>query len=118
MAEKREGKEKEVTFNQGTPQEHTAKLHETPGHDYVGAHKQSHGAYGVAAVTEKLKGMDFPASKQDVMNRLEGEDIHWSKGQDVDLGRISGRMPERFNSPVDVVKAISDNVDESKREHQ
>ena len=118
MPEKRQGNEKEVTFYKGTPQEKKVTLHDNPDHEYVGAHKGSHGAYGVAAVTEKLKGLDFPASKQDVMGRLEGEAIHWSKERDVDWGAIANRLPERFDSPVDVVKAISSNLDEARRENQ
>lgn len=110
MAEHQEGKEKEVTFYEGAPQEKHVPLHDTGG--YVGAHKGSHGAYGVAAVTEKLKGIDFPASKQEVIDRIGDEDIQWSKDKKVNLRVIFDRMPDRLEAPTDVVKVVSDHIDE------
>lgn len=110
---KREGNEKEVTFYKGTPQEKKVTLHETEG--YVGAHKGSHGAYGVAAVTEKLKGLDFPATRQEVMERLEG-DVQWSKDRTVNLRELANNLPNRFERPTDVVRAISDNLEERETE--
>lgn len=116
MPGREKGQEKEVTFRKGTPEERTVTLHETGG--YVGAHKGTHGAYGVAAVTERLKGLDFPASKADVVDHIGNEDVQWSKDRCVNLRVIFDRMPERFDSPVEVVKVISDHLDEIGTEDQ
>ena len=109
MTEKKTGNEKEVTFYEGTDREKTVTLKETGG--YVGAHKGAHEAYGVAAVTEKLKGLDFPATRDDVIERLGDEEVQWSKEKTLNLREVVDRLPNRFERPTDVVKAISDNVD-------
>lgn len=116
MSKREKGQEKEVTFYKGTPEEKKVTLHETGG--YVGAHKGTHGAYGVAAVTERLKGLDFPASKADVVGHIGNEDVQWSKERSINLRVIFDRMPERFDSPVEVVKVISEHLDEIGPEEQ
>ena len=109
------GAEKKVTFYEGTPQEHTAILHTTPDHEYVGAHKHAGGPYGAAAVAEKLKGLDFPASKQEVIEHL-GDEVQWSKDQKVNLRVIFDRLPETLTAPPQILELISDNLEEAKEE--
>lgn len=70
-------------------------------------------AYGVAAVAQVLGGMDFPASKQEILEHTKGhEEISWTKDQKVNLRVIFDRIDqEQFDSPVDVVKQVSDKVE-------
>ncbi|MBO9539292.1 DUF2795 domain-containing protein [bacterium] len=114
MAERETGKEREVTFHKGTPEEKTVTFHETPHHKNVGAHRPGHRPYGVTAVTEKLKGLDFPASKREILSRFPDEEVQWSKDRRVNLRVAFDRMPERIESPVEVVKAVSEHLDEIK----
>lgn len=106
------GSEREVTFHdaQGNPKQVT--LHETHDHENVGAHRHPGEVYGVAAVTKLLHGLDFPASKRDVLQHVKGhEEVHWSKDQTVNLRVIFDRLPDtEFASPVEVVEDISNEV--------
>lgn len=107
------GEAKKVTFYKGTPQEHTAILHTTHNHDYVGAHKDPNGPYGAAAVAEKLKGLDFPASKQEVIARL-GDEVQWTKDHKLNLRVIFDRLPDEIVAPPEVLEVISNNLDQAK----
>ncbi|HBN07807.1 MAG TPA: hypothetical protein DD435_03865 [Cyanobacteria bacterium UBA8530] len=72
-------------------------------------------AYGIAAVTQALEGLDFPASKDDVINKVKGhEDVHWSKDKTINLRAIFLRMDQKeFESMAGVVHQVSE---EAKKE--
>ncbi|CAD5982589.1 hypothetical protein PCC9214_05009 [Planktothrix tepida] len=69
-------------------------------------------AYGVAAVTQALSGIDFPASKEDVLQQAQGhEEIQWTKEQTVDLRSILEQAgQDQFDSMPELVEAISQSV--------
>lgn len=69
-------------------------------------------AYGMAAVTQALEGTDFPASKQDLMNRAGDKDVEIEKGKPVKLRSILEKMPDRqYNSMADVVSEAQGQVE-------
>ena len=67
-------------------------------------------AYGMAAVTKALQGMDFPATKADLMRRAGDQRISWTKGgQKVKLADLISQAPaDNFPSMAQVVSAVSD----------
>lgn len=67
-------------------------------------------AYGMAAVTKALQGLDFPANKQDVINRAGDQEIAWRKGgQKVKLADLIRQAPtDHFPSMAQVVSAVAD----------
>lgn len=96
-----------------------------PKHEWKGEHETRQGewqvpyekpgvpkgeAYGIAAVTQALEGVDFPASKQDLLNRVKGhEEIHWTKDKTVNLRTIFMRTDmDQFESMAGVVHAVSE----------
>lgn len=65
-------------------------------------------AYGIAAVTQALSGLDFPVSKQDVLKRAGNQQIEYHKGQPVSLKKIiEGTDEENFPSMANIVEAVS-----------
>jgi hypothetical protein len=66
-------------------------------------------AYGVAAVTQALAGIDFPASKEDILQQAQGhEEIHWTKDTTVDLRSLLEQSDQdRFDSMSELVEVIS-----------
>ncbi len=70
-------------------------------------------AYGIAAVTQALSGLDFPASKQDVLKRAGSQQIEYRKGQPVSLRRIIEDIDvNEFPSMANIVEAVSDALKE------
>lgn len=71
-------------------------------------------AYGVAAVTQALAGIDFPASREEILQQAkDSEQIHWTKDRTIDLRSLleqTGR--DRFESMSEVVELVSQNVKE------
>ncbi|WP_066375412.1 MULTISPECIES: DUF2795 domain-containing protein [unclassified Anabaena] len=71
-------------------------------------------AYGVAAVTQALSGIDFPASKDEILQQAKGhEEIHWTKEKTIDLKTLldqTGR--DRFDSMPELVEVISESTRE------
>ena len=71
-------------------------------------------AYGVAAITQALSGIDFPASRDEILQQAKDrEQIHWTKDRTIDLRSLleqTGR--DRFESMSQVVELVSQNVKE------
>ncbi len=67
-------------------------------------------AFGIAAVTQALKGLDFPVSKKELLNHVgRGHKIEYRKGQPVDLYRIiNDTNVDEFPSMANIVEAVSD----------
>lgn len=67
-------------------------------------------AYGIAAVTQALEGLDFPASKNQVLDRVRGhETIHWTKEKTLNLRTIFLRVGQNeFGSMTGIVHAVSE----------
>lgn len=65
-------------------------------------------AYGIASVSNALGGVDFPMSKQDLINRYGDRRIEWTKGNPQALRDVLKDAHEnQFNSMADVVSAVS-----------
>ena len=70
-------------------------------------------AYGIAAVTQALDGLHFPASKEQVLERAGSQQIEYRKGQQVDLRPIIEDAPaDEFPSMAQVVQAVSEALKE------
>lgn len=65
-------------------------------------------AFGIAAVTQALKGLDFPATKQDLLDHVKNHSIEYRKGQPVNLRKIiQDTDVNEFPSMANVVEAVS-----------
>lgn len=71
-------------------------------------------AYGVAAVTQVLAGIDFPASKEDILEQARGhEEISWTKDRTIDLRSLLDQTDQdEFESMPELVEAISESIRE------
>ncbi|MFN7146785.1 MAG: hypothetical protein ACK4YP_23630 [Myxococcota bacterium] len=67
-------------------------------------------AFGIAAVTQALKGLDFPVSKRELLNHVgKKHTIEYRKGQPVDLHQIiQDTEVDEFPSMANIVEAVSD----------
>ncbi len=69
-------------------------------------------AYGIASVTQALEGLDFPASKSDLLKKAGDKSIEWTKGHSLKLRDILQQLPdEQYPSMAQVVSAVSDEMD-------
>ncbi len=66
-------------------------------------------AFGIAAVTQALKGLDFPVSKPELLKHVgRGHTIEYRKGQPIDLYRvIDDTDVDTFPSMANIVEAVS-----------
>ncbi len=70
-------------------------------------------AYGIAAVTQALDGLHFPATREQVLERAGSQTIHYRKGQMVNLRQIIEDTPaDEFPSMAQVVQAVSEALKE------
>ena len=68
-------------------------------------------AYGAAAVTQAIKGVHFPCSKDELIGTYGNKQIELRKGNPMKLKDVLEDIPnDTFNSPVDLEKAIKDNI--------
>lgn len=66
-------------------------------------------AYGIAAITQALHGLDFPATKEDILRHVGDREVHYRKDQPIKLRPIIEEAPmEEFPSIAQVVQAVSD----------
>ena len=64
-------------------------------------------AYGAAAITQALHGVDFPKSKNEIMSEFGNKDIEFKKGEHRKLRDVLSDVPDQtFNSPADLERAI------------
>ncbi len=66
------------------------------------------GGHGPSNVMEHIKGIDFPASKNDLVERAREE-----QGPDTDdVVNALEKLPDRqYNSPADVMHEVGENVE-------
>lgn len=70
-------------------------------------------AYGIAAVTQALDGLHFPASKEQVLERAGDQRIEYRKGQSVALRPIiEDAHEDEFPSMAQIVHAVSEALKE------
>src|SRR4051812_45285756 len=69
-------------------------------------------AYGIAAVTMALKGIEFPCNKRQLLEKVgKGKNIPWTKDNVIDLRQVIEEMPEdRFESITELTQKISESV--------
>jgi len=77
-----------------------------------GAHKKpgpgQGQAYGIASVSNALGGVDFPMTKQDLINKYGDRQIEWTKGNPAPLREVLQHAEDQeFDSMADVVSAVS-----------
>jgi hypothetical protein len=70
-------------------------------------------AFGIAAITQALSGLEFPASKQDLLDRAGNQEIEYRKGQPVSLKQlIEDLEDEEFPSMANIVQSMHDALEE------
>ena len=68
-------------------------------------------AYGAAAITKALAGVDFPKSKNEIVKQHGDKQIEFKKGEPCKLKDIIKDIPEQtFNSPADLEHAIHEKM--------
>ncbi|MDP2308960.1 MAG: hypothetical protein Q8P18_23255 [Pseudomonadota bacterium] len=69
-------------------------------------------AFGIAAVTQALKGLDFPITKRALLAHVKNSTIEYRKGQPVNLRQIIvDTDADEFASMANVVEAVSDAIE-------
>lgn len=71
-------------------------------------------AYGIAAVTQPLKGLAFPASTLQILDKLKGhEEVHWTKDHTVNLREIFTQVDKKeFQSVSELAELVSEKARE------
>ena len=70
-------------------------------------------AYGIAAVTQALHGVDFPTTKEALLDHVGDQEIEYRKDQPVSLRRLIEDAPaDDYPSMANVVEAVSDAIHE------
>jgi hypothetical protein len=68
-------------------------------------------AYGVAGLTQKLHGISFPISKDDLIKKYGQEKFQWTKGgQSLNLKECLQQLPNQIQSITQITQAVSDAV--------
>ncbi len=66
-------------------------------------------AYGAAGLTQKLRGIHFPISKQELLQQHGNESFQWTKGgKSYTLRDCLQDLPERIESITQITEAVSD----------
>lgn len=64
-------------------------------------------AYGTASITNVMKGIDFPKSKQDLIEEYGDEQIYWTKNNPQRLGNLLEKVSQNeFHSMADLTAAV------------
>lgn len=62
-------------------------------------------AYGAASLTQALSGVNFPISRQDLINQVGDRQVEVVKGKTMMMKDLLMACPhDMYNSPVDVTK--------------
>jgi hypothetical protein len=70
-------------------------------------------AFGIAAITQALSGLEFPATKKDLLERAGNQQIEYRKGQPVSLRQlIEDLEDEEFPSMANIVQGMHDALEE------
>lgn len=70
-------------------------------------------AFGIAAITQALSGMEFPTTKQELLKRAGNQQIEYRKGQSVSLKQLVEDLEEEeFPSMANVVQAMHEALEE------
>lgn len=68
-------------------------------------------AYGAAAITRALHGVDFPKTKKEILHEYGDKDIEFRKGEHKKLREVIKDLPdETFNSPADLEHSIHEKM--------
>lgn len=64
--------------------------------------------FGVAAITQALSGLEFPATKEDVLEKVGNQAVQYRKGQEIELRPILEAVDlDEFPSIAQIVEAVS-----------
>lgn len=70
-------------------------------------------AFGIAAITQALEGVDFPTTKHELLKRAGHHQIEYRKGQPLSLHQvIEDLKEEEYPSMANVVEAVSEALKE------
>ena len=73
------------------------------------------GVYGAVAITQALKGADFPMSKKDILSKYGNKEIEYHKGRREKLSDILSNIPdETYNTTVDLEQAFHESEEGNK----
>jgi hypothetical protein len=68
-------------------------------------------AYGVAGLTQKLQGVSFPISKNDLLKQYGDQKFEWTKGGDrLTLQDCLRNLPNEVQSITQITQEVSDHV--------
>lgn len=68
-------------------------------------------AYGAAAIAELFKNVDFPMTKNDIMQKFGEKEIEYTKGNPKKVKDILGGIAnDKFNSPADLEHALHEEL--------
>lgn len=68
-------------------------------------------AYGAAAIAKCLRGANFPISKDEILSNYGSCQVEFTKGETMTLSDVLENVGEEtFNSPVDLEKAIKNQM--------
>lgn len=63
--------------------------------------------YGAAAISHALYGVDFPKTKQELIEKHGDREIEFTKKEAFKLSEILERLPDKlFNSPSEIEQAL------------
>lgn len=67
------------------------------------------GVYGAVAIAKAFKGVDFPLSKQDIIQKYGDKEVEYHMGERIRLKDILENIPDKtYNSTVDLEQALSE----------
>lgn len=66
-------------------------------------------AYGVAGLTQKLHGISFPISKEDLIQKFGHEKFQWTKGgETLTLKQCLQQLPAQVQSITQITQVVSE----------
>jgi hypothetical protein len=67
-------------------------------------------AYGVAGLTQKLQGISFPISKEELLEQYGKEQFQWTKeGESLTLNDCLQSLSDEIQSITEITEAVSSN---------
>lgn len=72
--------------------------------------EKGHG-YGAAAIAQAIKDVDFPISKEELIEERGDEEIEFKKGESIRLRDILKKLPsDTYHSPADLERDIHEEM--------
>lgn len=66
-------------------------------------------AFGAAGLTQQLEGIDFPISRQELLDQFGDEQFQWTKGgETLTLRNYLKNLPDEIRSITEITHAVSE----------